>query len=132
VRTRDRLTRADQSAAGPQKLSSAAANLDNAYASRFDYKGGKGSWEIQPAGVDASVVVNPRVVMVDQATRKKVVSPNAIAFHELGEAYGRVDRGQSYAGAHAGSAARERTLVQQRPGFTQGLAGDPVKKRDQP
>lgn len=96
----------------------------------FDYKGGKTSTEIPPAGVDASVVVNPNVVMVDRDTGKRVVAPIAIAFHELGEAYGRVDGGQSYARAHTGSAARERTLVQQRPGFTQALAGDAVRKRD--
>jgi hypothetical protein len=96
--------------------------LDDRYDSRYDYKGGKSTTELPPLGVGATIVIEPGVRYAT-AVDGKPVAIGALAFHELAESYGRVDQSLTYSAAHVQSAARERTLVEQRPAFTQGMAG---------
>ena len=121
-----------QAAGGPQRVSGAAANLNDRPDSRYSGRpgGAKVPAELPPAGVNDAVVINPGVPMFERTaagTRGKPVSTGALAFHELAEAYATVDGGQQYlplaSGSHATAAARERALVSQRSTFTQGLAG---------
>jgi hypothetical protein len=117
-----------ETAAGPRTVSGAAI-IDNRPDSRFDRSGGKSPAYRPASGVHASVVIDPSVLYITQLGRKRV-SHRALAFHELAEAYGRVDKGLSYQAAHAAAAAREKTLVGQRPGFTQGLGGELLERVD--
>lgn len=84
--------------------------------------------------MDDAVSINPSVRYVDEATETKTVAHPAIAFHELAEAYAKVDKGMPYlpkgggAGAHEDARQRERTLLGQRPGFTAFPAGESLKK----
>jgi RHS repeat-associated protein len=100
------------------------------------YGKGKGPGDLPPAGVDAAVTVDPSVTYVDAASGTKKVSRPATAFHELAEAYGKVDKGMPYvqkgggAGAHEDARQRERTLIGQRPGFTEFPAGEVLKKQN--
>ena len=99
-------------------------NLDALSDVRLSYRpgGAKVSAELPPPGIDASIVINP-AARYRTLPGRQAISQAAVTFHELAEAYGRVDQGLEYQPAHNQAAARERTLVQQRPGFTQGLAG---------
>jgi RHS repeat-associated protein len=109
------------------------SNLDNRPDWRF--RNGKSSRFLPPSGVDCAVVIDPSIQYVDAATGTLGVSSAAVAFHELAEAYGKVDLGMPYmqrgggAGAHEYARQSERTLIQQRPGFTQYPAGETLKKR---
>jgi len=55
---------------------------------------------------------------------------HAAAFHEMAEAYAKVDKGMPYVqkaggpGAHEDARQRERTLIGQRPNFTQFPAAE--------
>lgn len=120
-------------AAGVQSFNGSAANLNNRPDSRYRHrKGGhKVPAELPPAGIDDAVVINPSIPMYQKANGQPV-STAALAFHELAEGYATVDGGQQYlpmsSGSHATAAARERTLVSQRPGFTLGLAGEELRR----
>jgi len=109
-------------------------NLDNK--PDWRYGKGKGPGDLPPAGVDAAVTIDPSVTYVDAATGTKKVSRPATAFHELAEAYGKVDKGMPYVqkgggpGAHEDARQRERTLIGQRPGFTEFPAGEVLKKQN--
>ena len=115
--------------AGGARAVSGISVLDNRPDARYDRRGGKSPMFRPASGIDASVVIDPNVLYITQLGRKPV-SRRALAFHELAEAYGRVDKGLNYEAAHAGAAAREKTLVGQRPDFTQGLAGDLLERVD--
>ena len=109
-------------------------NLDRG--ADWRYGKGKGPGDLPPSGVDAAISIDPSVRYVDAATGTKSVSRPAVAFHEIAEAYAKVDKGMPYAqkgggpGAHEDARQRERTLVGQRPGFTQFPAGEVVKKQN--
>jgi RHS repeat-associated protein len=109
------------------------SNLDNKPDWRFP--NGKSSKFLPPPGVDCAVGIDPSIKYIDAATGTLNVSSAAIAFHELAEAYGKVDLGKPYvqkgggAGAHEYARQREKTLNKQRPGFTQHPAGETLKKK---
>ncbi|MCK4764118.1 MAG: RHS repeat-associated core domain-containing protein [Candidatus Aminicenantes bacterium] len=109
------------------------SNLDNRTDWRFP--NGKSSKFLPPPGIDCAVEIDPSITYVDAATGTLHVSNAAVAFHELGEAYGKVDLGMPYAkkgggaGAHDYARQREKTLNRQRPGFTQYPAGETIKKK---
>jgi hypothetical protein len=109
------------------------SNLDNRPDWRFP--NGKSSRFLPPPGVDCAVVIDPSMKYVDAATGTLNVSNAAIAFHELAEAYAKVDLGMPYmqrgggAGAHENARQREKTLIRQRPGFTQYPAGETLRRR---
>ena len=113
---------------GTTPVQGAVSNLNDRSDIRYAHRPGgrKDPIELPPAGINAAVVINPAVQMFEQATGRPV-STRALAFHELAEVYATVDGGQQYlplaSGSHATAVARERLLVSQRPGFTQGLAG---------
>ncbi len=117
-----------QSRGGSQRVPG-ISNLDSQADARLSYrKGGqKVAAELPPVGIDASITLNPAAKYVSDPAGQPVTTA-ALAFHELAEAQGRIDRGMQYQRAHAQAATREQTLVQQRPSFTQGLAGGPVKR----
>ena len=109
------------------------SNLDNK--PDWRYPGGKSSKFLPPTGVDCAVEIDPSIKYVDAATGTLSVSNAAIAFHELAEAYGKIDLGMPYmqkgggAGAHEYSRKREKKLINQRPGFTNYAAGETIKKK---
>ena len=111
-------------------------NLDNRFDERYYYSKnskGKTSASLPPAGVDAAVTVNPEARWTDKATATTVIMPRAVAFHELAEAYFRVDGEMPYGevnswGAHFLARQMEHTLIQQRPDWTPYPAGGDVKR----
>ena len=81
-------------------------------------------------------MINPAVNFVDGDTGQKSVSRAAISFHELAESFGKVDRNLQYIepggnpGAHSYAVGREKTLLEQRPGFTQYPAGGSLRRKE--
>jgi hypothetical protein len=86
--------------------------------------------------VDDAVTVDPSAQWFDRKTGAGPVSRGAVAFHELAEAYAKIDRQMPYnyrgssAGAHADACERERVLIGQRPGFTAFPAGGDLTRRN--
>lgn len=120
------------------------ANLNHGYDTQFMYHGGRLPTEKPAAGVDSIVAINPALAQyVDSKGRR--VSLSSLIFHELAEAYGKVDLGKEYSdyftlqavgeslvispfkeqGAHNYSVDREIKLINQRPSLQlTGRAGD--------
>jgi RHS repeat-associated protein len=89
-----------------------------------------------PSGGIADIIgINPSISYTDSATGTLSVARAAIAFHELAEAYGKINLGMPYIqkgggpGAHDYAKRREQTLIAQRPNFTQFPAGEELKRR---
>jgi hypothetical protein len=107
-------------------------NLDNG--PDWRYRNGKTPHNLPPKGIDGIIAIDPGINHADEATGTKPVSKRAWAFHELAESYGKVDLGmEAYPegggpGAHAYAGQRERTLIHQRPGFTQYPAGEKLRR----
>src|SRR6185295_7956040 len=100
-----------------------SVNLDNNFDSRINpYRrdGKKLDLERPPEGFDSLVALNP-VARWYNLTTKDWVPSGEIAFHELAEAYAKVELGLDYLlqgtrpGAHAIALERERLLKTQRP-----------------
>jgi len=100
-----------------------SVNLDNNFDSRINpYRrdGKKLDVERPPEGFDSLVGLNP-VARWYNLTTKDWVPSGEIAFHELAEAYAKVEHGLDYLlqgtrpGAHAIALERERRLKSQRP-----------------
>jgi len=100
-----------------------SVNLDNNFDSRINpYRrdGKKLDHERPPEGFDSLVALNP-VARWYNLTTKDWVPSGEIAFHELAEAYAKVELGLDYLlqgvrpGAHAIALERERLLKTQRP-----------------
>jgi RHS repeat-associated protein len=126
-----------ETAGGPVKFDTAII-LDNRPDDR--YSRGKRQIDLPPQGVDAVIGVNPRATLAD--TQNRVVPTSNLVFHELAEAYARVDGGKPYGdslvvnkgailvgsfelGAHSEAAVRELRLREQRPHLKgTGFAGD--------
>jgi hypothetical protein len=101
-----------------------SVNLDNNYDSRinpFRRQGKKMDNERPPEGFDSLVALNP-VARWYNLTNKEWVPAGEVTFHELAEAYAKVEMGLDYlphgtlAGAHAVALERERLMKSQRPG----------------
>jgi len=91
----------------------------------------------RPSGVDDQVVFNPnnRNITVKSNTNLALAKPYTVVFHELAEAYQKVDRGQggTYAAAHNAAILREDKLRSQRPnlqGHNPGSGGPANGKAD--
>jgi hypothetical protein len=100
-----------------------SVNLDNNFDSRINpYRrdGKKLDVERPPEGFDSLVALNPAARWYNLTTKDWVPS-GEIAFHELAEAYAKVELGLDYLlqgtrpGAHAIALERERLLKTQRP-----------------
>ncbi len=110
-------------------------NLDNQYDERWDFRGAKPAELYPPADVDAAITVNPTAKYVDWDTKSLEVTKQAIAFHELVEAYHRVERpympygDQKTYGAHFAAWEPERILMMQRPSWTTYPAGGRVTQK---
>lgn len=100
-----------------------SVNLDNNFDSRINpyrHDGKKLDLERPPEGFDSLVGLNP-VARWYNLTTKDWVPSGEIAFHELAEAYAKVEHGLDYLlqgtrpGAHAIALERERLLKSQRP-----------------
>jgi RHS repeat-associated protein len=105
-------------------------NLDN----KADWRYGKGksAKDKPPPGVDDQIGINPKDA-VYRDSKGHIVPLSSMIFHELAEAYAKIDGGKQYvnkdgsAGAHDEAAQRELTLRRQRPYMKmEGVAGDPV------
>ncbi len=114
-----------ETAAGPRPVSK-LENLDN----RPDWRiNTKTPGFLPPPGVDDTIAFTPVGGYVDAATQTQPVSRAAVAFHELAEAYAKIDKGLPYVyrdgspGAHHDAVVREATLLTQRPDFTVYPAG---------
>ncbi|HXG67400.1 MAG TPA: SPOR domain-containing protein [Blastocatellia bacterium] len=98
-------------------------NLDNNYDSRINpYRrdGKKLGRERPPEGVDALIAINPAARWFNLKSHR-FVPPGNIAFHELAEAYAKLELGLDYLpqahqpGAHGIAVERELILQAQRP-----------------
>jgi RHS repeat-associated protein len=94
----------------------------------------KGPQGFPPAGVNGSITVDPSVDRYDRETGAKLVPTRAIAFHELAEAFAKVEQGimrgpNAGPGAHIIAVEREKKLMQQRPDFTPYPAGGSLTRR---
>jgi hypothetical protein len=92
------------------------ANLDNNYDQRYDIRKppGKVATEKPKAGIDDQVGLNPNAnVQTDTNLRK--ATEDSVAFHELAEAYSKVDHSKQYSEAHQEAIQREQKLRDQRP-----------------
>lgn len=101
----------------------AALNLDNNFDSRispYRRNGEKLCSERPPEGFDSLVAINPNARWLNLRT-KLLVPPGNITFHELAEAYAKVELGFDYLsrgtrpGAHDKALEREERLFSQRP-----------------
>jgi len=68
-----------------------------------------------PKGVDDEVAVDQRVKLLPTSTGLLPATQYSVAFHELAEAYAKVDHNKKYAAAHEEAVEREKTLRDQRP-----------------
>jgi RHS repeat-associated protein len=99
------------------------------------YRNGKSNSKLPPIGVHAIVTLDPRCSWKDLATKSISVSLAAVAFHELAEAYAKIDFGMQYIykdgsrGAHQVAIQWEKMLLSERPNFTNFPAGG-VLSRD--
>jgi hypothetical protein len=108
-------------------------NLDNNFDGRINVyrpKGVKMLSERPPKGVDALISINPDVAWYNLGYQK-VISPGIVTFHELAEAYAKVEGGLEYLpnnllpGAHSIAVQREFRLQTQRPELYHAItAGD--------
>jgi hypothetical protein len=98
-------------------------NLDNNFDSRINPNrrlGRKLDTERPPEGFDSLVAINPVARWFNQQTNQLVPGAH-IAFHELAEAYAKLEMGLDYLGdsirpgAHEVALAREKRLKSQRP-----------------
>ena len=105
------------------------------------FRNGKQSKDLPPAGVDSIVVIDPSLRLEGGSSREDPtpVTLAAVAFHELAEAYAKVELGLQYKqrpepgaradqpagpGAHAYAIERELILLEQRPDFSPFPAGE--------
>jgi len=86
-----------QTAAGPKPLTGddVILNLDNRPDDR--YQNGKGPENLPAAGVDAQIGINPSLARYKDSNGRPVLLSSLI-FHELAEAYARVDGDKAYWG----------------------------------
>jgi len=73
-------------------------------------------------GVDDQVAINEKN-QVTSETNLKPATRGSVAFHELAEAYEKVDGGKPYASAHNDAAKREQKLRGQRPNLREHNPG---------
>jgi hypothetical protein len=101
------------------------------------YGKGKSPQHLPRSGVDAQIGINPNLASFYHDTSGRRVLLSSVIFHELAEAYSKVDLGKQYhplrpdgkpdatRGAHSDAVAREYRLRNQRPNLsTTGRAGD--------
>jgi hypothetical protein len=108
-------------------------NLDNNFDGRINVyrpSGLKMLSERPPKGVDALIGINPDVLWYNLGYQK-VISPGIVTFHELAEAYAKLEYGLQYLpngllpGAHGVAVQREYRLQSQRPELYNAItAGD--------
>ncbi|MBZ5597350.1 MAG: RHS repeat-associated core domain-containing protein [Acidobacteriia bacterium] len=130
-------------AGGPVKMTNdPISNLDNRPDDR--YGKGKAATDLPPKGVADQVTINPNTAHFKDSQGRSV-SLSSLAFHELAEAYGKIDGGKAYGdfqninvvngttlqvgppqqGAHNQAVQREFKLREQRPNVqNSGRAGD--------
>jgi RHS repeat-associated protein len=130
-------------AGGPVKLGNdPISNLDNQLDDR--YSKGKSPTDLPPKGVADQVTIDPKTAHFTDSQGRSV-SLSSLAFHELAEAYGKIDGGKAYGdfqnigvvngttlqigppqqGAHNEAVQREFKLREQRPNLqNSGRAGD--------
>jgi len=93
-------------------------NLDNRDDSRLDFRTppGKRPNEMPPKGVDDIVAVNrnPNGILIS-LTNLELAERWTQAFHELAEAYNKINHGMQYSDAHDAARQREDILRDQRP-----------------
>jgi hypothetical protein len=109
-----------------------ALNLDNNFDSRISpirKNGNKLARERPPVGFDSLVAINPAARWVNLNSRRTIIGP-MIVFHELAEAYAKVELGLQYlprggiAGAHNTAIERETKLRSERSAMRiEGAAG---------
>ena len=130
-------------AGGPVKLTNdPISNLDNQLDDR--YSNGKAATNLPSKGVADQVTIDPNTAHFTDSQGRSV-SISSLAFHELAEAYGKIDGGKAYGdfqtinavngttlqigkpqqGAHNEAVQRELKLREQRPNLqNSGRAGD--------
>ena len=129
-------------AGGPVSMAgNPVSNLDNTTDAR--YGSGKSPTDLPPKGVNDQVTINPKDANYKDTVGRSVPL-SSLAFHELAEAYSKVDEGRPYAdfqplvftlttvsigspeaGAHNQAVLREFKLRDQRPNLqSAGRAGD--------
>jgi RHS repeat-associated protein len=130
-------------AGGEVKMTKEAiSNLDDRADDRFG--AGKRQTDLPPNGVADQVTINPANAHFHDS-RKASVSISSLAFHELAEAYAKIEGAKAYGdfqnitsdgailvvepkiqqGAHNEAVERERKLIDQRPNLKEsGRAGD--------
>jgi hypothetical protein len=140
-----------QTAGGPLSLGKdPIANLDRNPDSR--YGKGKSATDLPPGGVDSIVGINPAGARF-RDSQGRLVPLSSLIFHELAEAYSKVDGGKPYSdfqplylvggttlqlglperGAHNDAVRRELQLRAQRPNLqVTGRAGDVLIREPKP
>jgi RHS repeat-associated protein len=140
-----------QTAGGPLSLGKdPIANLDRNPDSR--YGKGKSATDLPPGGVDSIVGINPAGARF-RDSQGRLVPLSSLIFHELAEAYSKVDGGKPYSdfqplylvggntlqigmperGAHNNAVRRELQLRAQRPNLQlTGRAGDVLIREPKP
>jgi len=98
-----------QTAQGTLQFSSISSNLDNR-SSHAPIK----DVATPRAGVDDQVAINNLVTKASNTKLQPATTDSSI-FHELAEAYAKVDHKKAYSAAHKEAAEREDTLREQRP-----------------
>jgi RHS repeat-associated protein len=111
-------------------------NLDNT--ADWRYGKGKKATDRPPAGVDDAIGIDPNSRQF-RDSHGNVVPLSSVIFHELAEAFAKVDGGQQYVnrdgspGAHDAAVQRELTLRAQRPNMKlEGRAGDQLIRDPKP
>jgi len=110
-----------------------AENLTCTFDNR--YRSGQPPSYLPPSGVHAIITINPCISWVDSATESRSVSLEAIAFHELAEAYARIELNMQYGnpdspGAHYHARILEEMFLSDRSDFTTEYpAGGSVSRR---
>jgi RHS repeat-associated protein len=140
-----------QTAGGPLSLSgdNSIANLDRNPDDR--YSKGKTAKDLPAKGIDDQVGINPKDAIF-RDSQGRLVPLSSLIFHELAEAYAKVDGGKAYGdfqslgivggaiaiglpqqGAHNEAVQRELTLRSQRPYMNfSGRAGDVLIRQPKP
>ncbi len=112
-------------------------NLDNR--PDWRYGNGKNSMNLPPSGVDDAIGIDPHSRPL-RDSNGDVVPLSSTIFHELAEAYAKIDMGEQYMskqtgmeGAHGDAVEREIRLRSQRPNMKlEGRAGDQLIRDPKP
>jgi hypothetical protein len=109
---KSRMDNAIPTLAGPKTFKNLMENNDWEPDER--YRNGKTEWDFPPIGIDDQIAIEPSFRRTS-LTNLQPATLDSIVFHELAEAYAKIDGGMKYDQAHQEAIKREEKYRDQKP-----------------